>query len=699
MGSKQSLGYVTNVSSSEFKKLIEIQQNALGTLESMRTVIEKMKDTSQSEAERLEVIDSKSLRLQERDVKLTEDLVKTTEKSVEQREREVEAITQMSESIKTFDSLGEKFDNFADKMKSNLDPSNMKETLLKKFNFGGVFDKKIEEGRFIKQQKALGSEKSDKELKADFEKRNEAAKAVKKNEAKIKELKESTGLTEDQLKNAPPDSAVGKMFAKRTELAQQLQKTDVRSQYITNEKQTNTEKVKESEVITKTEKPAEPVKIDEVTKPIPVKFATPDTEDQNKQLNVSEDEMEAARMQQEHLSVLKAIEANTRGGGGSPGASAPAASSGGGGIMGGIGSGLKSLGSGLAGLGKGIGAGVEGLLKGIAEGIKAFGNSEVLKGAAAMTILAAALWITGKAVQEFMEVDWEAMAKAGVALLGLAGIATLMGAGSAQMIQGAAAIAILGGALWVAGKGFQLFGEMDWGAIGKGFVALLGLAAVAAVLSFALPWIIPGAIAIAALGAALIPFGIAFNLAAPAMEAFAKAMETLSDLDGENLLKVGPALLAIAAGMTAMGAAQAAAGVGNLVGKFLSVISGQKTPVEQIIELGKNGRDIADAGAGVKGIGEGLVAFSSIDAEKIKAIAALPTEKIAAMGAAMRNAGPVYDQSGQNAGAAIPGQGGQQIIAPVQNNVSVNQNQNQIIKSPVRNQDGTVGDYLKSRYA
>lgn len=690
--------YIVHVSSSEMKKLLEVQQQALGTLESMRTTLEKAQEHAIVTAERVEQSDDRSTRLQEESNDLAKDLLKTSEKSLEQREKELEAITQMSESVKTFDNFADKFDNFTDKLKTSLDPSNLKETMLKKFNFGGVFDKKIEEGKFIKQQKALGSEKSDKELKADFEERNTAAKAIKKNEAKINSLKESTGLSEEQLKNAPPESAAGKLFAERAQLAKRVEKTDIRSSYVNNNpEKSNTEKVKESEVITKTATAAEPVKIAEVIKPIPVTFATPDTAEQNKQLNVSEDEMEAARMQEDHLDVLKQIEKNTRTGV-TPGAS-PATSSGGGGLMGGIGSGLKSLGGGLAGLGKGIGKGVEGLLKGIAEGIKSFGNSDVLKGAATMTILATALWITGKAVQEFVEVEWEDMAKAGVALLGLAGVAKLMSAGSTEMIKGAAAIAVLGGALWVAGKGFEVFGEMDWSAIGKGFVALLGLGAVAAVLGLALPFIIPGAIAIAALGAALIPFGIAFNLAGPAMESFAKAMTSLSELDGSNLLKVGPALLAIAAGMTAMGAAQAAAGVGNLVGKFLSFVSGQKTPVEQIIELGKNGNDIAAAGSGVEGIGKGLMSLSQVDADKIKAIAALPTEKIAAMGAAMRSAAPVYDQSAQNAGAAIPTQGGAQVIAPVQNNVSVNQNQNQIIKSPVRNQDGTVGDYLKSRYA
>jgi hypothetical protein len=144
--------------------------------------------------------------------------------------------------------------------------------------------------------------------------------------------------------------------------------------------------------------------------------------------------------------------------------------------------------------------------------------------------------------------------------------------------------------------------------------------------------------------------------------------------------------------------ANAVAGVGNLVGGFLGAISGQKSPVDQILALGEKGEGVEKAGIGVEKLATGLQAFSSIDAEKIKAIAALPTEKIAAMGAAMGNAGQVYAKSGENAGAATKGGGGTQtnvVNAPV-SNVS---KQSNVIRAPIRNRDSSAQEYMRSRYA
>ena len=56
--------------------------------------------------------------------------------------------------------------------------------------------------------------------------------------------------------------------------------------------------------------------------------------------------------------------------------------------------------------------------------------TEVLKGAAAMVLVAGSLWILGKALQEIQKVDnvWPTLAVAGVALLGFTAIMALVGA-------------------------------------------------------------------------------------------------------------------------------------------------------------------------------------------------------------------------------------------------------------------------------
>lgn len=86
----------------------------------------------------------------------------------------------------------------------------------------------------------------------------------------------------------------------------------------------------------------------------------------------------------------------------------------------------------------------------------------LIRGAAAAAILAGALWVLGKAVQEFQKLsDWSGLAKAGVALVGLTaavvGIGALMstGFGAAALILGTGAIIGMAVAVGVLGDALQ----------------------------------------------------------------------------------------------------------------------------------------------------------------------------------------------------------------------------------------------------
>jgi len=307
---------------------------------------------------------------------------------------------------------------------------------------------------------------------------------------------------------------------------------------------------------------------------------------------------------------------------------------GGGGIMAGIGAGLKAIGGGLKGLGEGAGKGIQAFLEGLAKGLAALCNPATLVGLAAAAL---GIMAIGKALEmaaPFMEAFAPVLIKV------------------ADVIQNVfiAAIEKLPDIIKAVGD------------VVMGIISTISDAVIAVI------------------------------------DAVTSSIERLSQIDGGNLLAVGAGLAAIAAGMIAFGAANAVAGVGNLVGGFLGAISGQKSPVDQILALGEKGEGVEKAGIGVEKLATGLQAFSSIDAEKIKAIAALPTEKIAAMGAAMGNAGQVYAKSGENAGAATKGGGGTQtnvVNAPV-SNVS---KQSNVIRAPIRNRDSSAQEYMRSRYA
>jgi hypothetical protein len=110
--------------------------------------------------------------------------------------------------------------------------------------------------------------------------------------------------------------------------------------------------------------------------------------------------------------------------------------------------------------------------------------------------------------------------------------------------------------------------------------------------------------------------------------------------------------------------------------------------------LGEKGELINQAGTGVVNIAKGLSMFSQVDPDKIKAIASLPIEKIAAMGASLRPANAVEGGSRANADANAAASGGAGnktniVNAPV-NNTSRTTN---VIKPSVRNNESSNAVY------
>ncbi len=566
-----------HVSSSDFKSLLEAQRESLSSLRSMQTIMEQNREEQLAgitPAVKSSSIDNEEmLKVQKETLKVSKSAAESLESIKEAqiaRDEMVEAVGNIAKTVKTFDTLGDKFRNMGRGLGDKFGSvSALKTTALKAVNVGGFLNKKIAEREFVQQQRKLGSEKSDKELRQDFSARNIAAKQIKTNEGEIEKLKSETGLTEKQLSATPEGK---RLISKRETLSDTFAKTDIRASL--------------------------------VGKAAPAGTGLSNKE-QNDAVNVSEEEMESARRDEAQTALLEKIEKNTASGNAAKSV-APAEGSGGG-ILGGIGLALKSLGGGLAGLGRGAGAGIQALLFGLARGLAALANPATLIGLGAVTL----------------------------AVIGI------------------------GKALEMAAPGIEAFGnaaEKIISGIAEGIVAIVN--------------------------------------------SITDAIERLASIDGMNLIQVGAGLLAVSAGMATFGAANAVAGVGNLVGGLLSKVSGQKSPVDQIIALGESGANIEKAGIGVEKLGNGLKAFSSIDADKIKAIAALPTDKIAAMGLAMSSANAVSSQSAANDSARTAAGGGSggsntAVNAPT-TNIS---NTKQVIQLPVRNQEQTMNRYVRTRFA
>ena len=269
--------------------------------------------------------------------------------------------------------------------------------------------------------------------------------------------------------------------------------------------------------------------------------------------------------------------------------------------------------------GNGTLGGVGGVIKSIGKGFKYLGNNfrKIAQGAIAMGLMGASLIPFALAAIKFNEVEWESLGKAGAALLGLAGVAFILGKASGSMIVGSVAIAILGGALYAAGLGFKQFQELDWETIGMGFVAIGGLGAIGAVVGLAAPLITAGAIAIGAMGIALIPFAFAAQLAAPAMTEIAESFGLFADVPISTMMAIPAALAAVGAALVALSAGNFVGGILDGIGKLF----GSESPIDKIVKMADAAPNIIALGTAMQSFGDDVDAMMAglerLDPDKV----------------------------------------------------------------------------------
>jgi hypothetical protein len=165
---------------------------------------------------------------------------------------------------------------------------------------------------------------------------------------------------------------------------------------------------------------------------------------------------------------------------------------------------------------------------GMMDSMSKINMNAVLKGAAAMVIVAGAVFIFGKAVQEFMKVSWEAVGMAVVSMLALVGAVALLGAimtsgvgavailaGAAAMLVIAASVLVLGHALQAIGTGFEMMSTGIQSLMPK----LMAVATTIGGLVTLIPSIALLAYSIMGLSGSLVALGVAGLLAAPGLMA------------------------------------------------------------------------------------------------------------------------------------------------------------------------------------
>lgn len=202
-------------------------------------------------------------------------------------------------------------------------------------------------------------------------------------------------------------------------------------------------------------------------------------------------------------------------------------------------------------LGEGIGKFFEGMFTGLANGLNKF-QPKALIGAAALVIIAGALWTTAKAVQEFNTVNWSSLAKAGIAIVGLTGVMIGLGAimgsgvGAAAIGLGIAAFAGMSASLWLFGKALNVVGD--------------------AMVKFE-PIVVS------------IMTGIN-TIVTSAFTGITNLIASLGNIDASNLLLMGPALMGIAAGLAGLGIALAAFGASSaIMGPGIAILIGASAAI------------------------------------------------------------------------------------------------------------------------
>lgn len=263
---------------------------------------------------------------------------------------------------------------------------------------------------------------------------------------------------------------------------------------------------------------------------------------------------------------------------------------------------LGKLAGGIKELISKVSEGIKNLLQNIAKGIESFGKGNVLKGAAALVVVSGALFVAAKAFKEFADVKWESVAKGLVGITGLVVVMKLLEKVTGSIIKGAAALTIMSGALFVAGKAFQQFANVDWQTLA---VAAVGIGGLAAALMLLGPLIVPitlGAAALGVMSLALAGFGAAVQVLAAGLPTITEFIEKISTIDGVGLLAAAAGITAIGVALAALGAGQVVQAIGNFVSSILSF--GKDDIFTKLTRLGEVAGDLNQLPATIESLGK-----------------------------------------------------------------------------------------------
>lgn len=259
------------------------------------------------------------------------------------------------------------------------------------------------------------------------------------------------------------------------------------------------------------------------------------------------------------------------------------------------------------------------------------GLGSMFKGALGLTLLSGALYALAQVLPAYEKLDWDTIGKAGAALGGLGIIGTVFGTMLGTITKGAIGLTLLGGALWVLGeKGIKPFTSLDWKTLGIGLAAVAGFGILGGIAGVFAPQLLLGALAIGAIGVALIPFAYAADLAAPAIE---KIIGAFSDLYGNILEKMPPLVEKIGILITGV-IDSVSGGVNSLISTLSTGVTNVLDSIKGIIK--QSGDTIVNI---ANGVSDSISRFFERLADTILKLNGVDTDKLKQIGPALSSIG------------------------------------------------------------
>ena len=162
-------------------------------------------------------------------------------------------------------------------------------------------------------------------------------------------------------------------------------------------------------------------------------------------------------------------------------------------------------------LSKGVGDIIRNVVGSISDSLNKFGRNAI-RGAIALTVVSSAFWVFSSAMKNFDEISWDGLLKGTVALGGFIVMSKLLTSKTGDYIKSAIGIGLLSASLIPLAYSLKMFNDVEWESMIKGLIGIGVISVIADSIGKSVSKMVLGSVAIALLGASLIPLAYSLKM-------------------------------------------------------------------------------------------------------------------------------------------------------------------------------------------